>query len=128
MSLHGQSYSGIAMARNSYVRRASIQVGLNFIFRCSKWIALTAAVFLLFSNLDNVPDCPELLNWNSASAVLSLVHHSPSKSVDAIHTASSALPEPETRIHHVSVQVLVLAPPGITRSLYQAADPSPPRT
>jgi hypothetical protein len=41
---------------------------LNTVARCGRWIALLSCVFLLASVLDNIPDCPELLNQKLAVA------------------------------------------------------------
>ncbi|HEX4168539.1 MAG TPA: hypothetical protein VHZ55_24005 [Bryobacteraceae bacterium] len=99
---------------------------LNFVFQYSKLIALAAAIFLLSANLDNVPDCPELLNAGMGSTVLLVVHHAPLEFAKAMHTAWEALPRPEDYTQYVSDAVLVLSPPCVTRSVHQAADPSPP--
>jgi hypothetical protein len=89
-------------------------------------IALAASIILLASNLDNVPDCPELLNLGTKTALLLAAHQAPLKIASPIVAGWEALPHLEDRVHYISDPVLVLAPPCVTRQLYQATDPSPP--
>jgi hypothetical protein len=83
-------------------------------------------MFLLSAALDNIPDGPELLGSTSGSATVSLLHHASSKDLDRVGTTWDALKQPEICTQYMADALLVLSPPGITRSLNQAADPSPP--
>jgi hypothetical protein len=51
------------------------RVSLNWLAKFSKLIAIASAVFLLSATLDNVPDCPELLNTASKSFVSGHMPH-----------------------------------------------------
>jgi hypothetical protein len=99
---------------------------LNRVFRYSKLVALATAIFLLFSTLDNIPDCPQLLKSRSESVALSIVHHPPPKCLDRIQGAWTSPSQPEICTHYVSGAFIPLSPPCATRCLNQAADPSPP--
>ncbi len=100
---------------------------LNHVFRYSKWIALAAALFLLSANLDNVPDCPELLNSSSGPAAsLQFVHHDVAARLDAVYVARETFRPCVINTQYVSDAVLAVSPPCVPQSLYQAADPSPP--
>jgi hypothetical protein len=88
-------------------------------------IAVAAALLLFSASLDDVPDYPELLNPRSGPSVsLQVVHHDVATRFQ-IHIAGE-LPQPRaTGAPHVPVLSLAVSssPP---RSLYHAADPSPP--
>lgn len=100
---------------------------LTCIFRYSKLIALAAAIFLFSATLDNVPDCPELLNSRSGPSVsLQLVHHDIVAGVDAIFFACRTFPEAAVSTQYLSDVLLAASPCLSPSSLYQAADPSPP--
>jgi hypothetical protein len=99
---------------------------LNCLRQYLRLIALAAAVFLLWSNLDNIPDCPELLNSGSgASAAACAVHHT-SISLDRTRAVSGIVPAPVFSNQFVVHTIRVALPCGVIRSLHQAADPSPP--
>jgi hypothetical protein len=100
--------------------------GLNFVSRLSKVAALATVIFLLSSTLDNVPDCPELLNSNPGSTILSLVHHCSANSIDTRNSAWEAIALLEICVQRISDGPPALSPSLTQRSLYQAADPSPP--
>ena len=100
---------------------------LNRVFRYSKLIALAAALFLLSANLDNVPDCPELLNSSSGPAVsLQLVHHDVAARLDAVYVAWETFRPSVINTQYVADVLLAVSPVCAPQSLYQAADPSPP--
>jgi hypothetical protein len=107
-------------------RYGTIRIGdvLNSLFKFGKWLALLTCVVFLTSVLDNVPDCPELLNRNSAPSA-------------SIHLNAAIIPDsPSTS--WISVLLLplgdrpviyerMLSPNScVARLLPQAADPSPP--
>jgi hypothetical protein len=83
-------------------------------------------MILLASNLDNIPDCPELLNQGSKTALLLAAYQVPLKIASPIVAAWEALPRLEDRVPYISDPVLMLAPPCVARPFCQAADPSPP--
>ncbi len=89
-------------------------------------IALAAAIFLVWSNLDNIPDCPELLGVTSGTfALVNTVHHA-SPALQGVCVTSGIVPTP-TFDNHLAANVQpVTLPCCVTRSLHQAADPSPP--
>jgi hypothetical protein len=100
---------------------------LNCIFSWSKFIALVAALFLLSANLDNVPDCPELLNSSSGPSVsLQLVHHDMVARPDIIGVAWENFRPSAASTPYISDALLALSPSWAPQSLDQAADPSPP--
>ncbi len=100
---------------------------LNWLFGFSKLIALAIAIFLVSASLDNVPDCPELLNSSSGSSVsLQLIHHDAAARPGAIQVSWEAFPAPAVTAQYSADELLAMAPACVTRSLYQAADPSPP--
>ena len=100
---------------------------LGCIFRYSKLIALAAAIFLVSATLDNVPDCPELLNSRSGPSVsLQLVHHDIVVGADAISFACRSFPTAAVSTQYLSEAFLAVSPCLSPSSLYQAADPSPP--
>jgi hypothetical protein len=102
---------------------------LNTIFKHAKLIALLTCVVLFSSVIDNIPDCPELLNQTNAkaSSIQSTGHFNPaavSSSPYVKHIALVQLPAGSQLV----VCVLVPFPFScITQSLYQVTDPSPPR-
>ncbi len=111
-------------------RRARIRIG-GVLLSCtsisSKLIALAAAIFLLFASLDNVPDCPELLNLRSGPSVsLQLVHHDLIAGVDAICFACRTFLAAAVSVQYVSDAHFATTACLSPVSLYQAADPSPP--
>lgn len=112
------------------VRNARIRSGyliLYCVFRFPKLIALTIALFLVSANLDNVPDCPELLNSRSGPSVsLQLVHHDVAARLDTVGVAWQIFQPPVAPTLYVPDALLALSPRGTMQSLYQAADPSPP--
>ena len=98
---------------------------LNSLFKCAKWLALLTCVVFLASVLDNVPDCPELLNQKAASM--------------AIHFDTAVIPDSpyasfiSTLQLPVGEQSVICERPlrrtcCVSRSFSQAADPSPPLT
>ena len=100
---------------------------LSWVFRFSELIALAIAMLLVSANLDNIPDCPELLNSNSGSCVsLQLIHHDAAARPGAIQVCLAAFPAPAIAAQYAADVLLAVAPACVTRSLYQAADPSPP--
>lgn len=109
---------------------AKIKAGgliLSCIFSYSKLIALAAAVFLLSATLDNVPDCPELLNSRSGPFVsLQLVHHDVIVVVDATSIACRSFLAAGVSTQYSPDALLAISPRLSPSSLYQAADPSPP--
>jgi len=97
---------------------------LNSFFKFGKWLALLTCIVFLTSVLDNIPDCPELLNRNSAPSA-------------SIHLDAAIIPDPpDTSLGSVLLRPLgdppviyerALNPTScVTRLLPQAADPSPP--
>ena len=97
---------------------------LHLIFRCSKLIALVTAIALLSANLDNVPDSPELLNSGSGAS-LQVVHHPVPGVFDTLPPARNGFQPPDTD-EYVSDPSVAILPNSVARSLYLAADPSPP--
>jgi hypothetical protein len=105
------------------------ETALTIFSSCSKLLALLISVFLLAANLDNVPDCPELLNSKgiafSSGHVYSLVdvtiHPDYGRGAAGAFYLPFAAPEP---------LFTVLEPPSAPftagQMLYEAADPSPP--
>lgn len=110
--------------------RVKIKCGdltLSSLLQGSKWIALTAAFFLLFANFDNVPDCPELLRLHSGPvASASLTHHTLTTRFDTVYPTWQSLQPPAIQTQSVSDVPLAVLPLRLTQSFYQAADPSPP--
>jgi hypothetical protein len=89
-------------------------------------IALAAAIFLIWSNLDNIPDCPELLaSGTGTSALVNTAHHA-APALNGVCVASGTIPSPTFDNHFAAdVQPITLSC-CVIRSLHQAADPSPP--
>lgn len=88
---------------------------------------MTVALLVLSGSLDNVPDCPELLNSNAGLSLLAqIVHHSVATRVQAAYIAWEAFGPAAAGAQHVSDVAHAILPPRAPRSLYQAADPSPP--
>jgi hypothetical protein len=104
------------------------EVALGRVFRYSKLIALVAALFLLSSNLDNQPDCPELLNSNSGFSVSFQTshHHHSGVFLDRIYTAWGIVSPLVAIDHDVAELVLALPPTCFTGFALEASDPSPP--
>lgn len=105
------------------------EVVLRRVFRYSKLIALVAALFLLSANLDNQPDCPELLNSNSGFSVsfqTTTHHHHGGVLLDRIHTAWGCLSPLVAVDHNVSELASATPPTCFTGFALEAADPSPP--
>jgi hypothetical protein len=98
------------------------------IFRFSKWIALLIAAFVISANLDNIPDCPELLNpSNGAFLSLHLPHHLDTIAHPEVPYASFFFSIHRLLINGDSVLDALFVPASsIPRSLYRASDPSPP--
>jgi hypothetical protein len=89
-------------------------------------IALAAAIFLIYSNLDNIPDCPELLaSASGTSALVNSVHYA-SPTLNGVCVASGIVPSPTFGNHFAADVQPITSPCCVTRSLHQAADPSPP--
>ena len=114
----------------SAIRRDRMKTGgftLNRVFGYSKLIALTAVIFLLCASVDNIPDCPALLNSSSGPSVsLQLVHHDVVARIQAIHIACETFRPRVIGTHYVSDTSAPAPPSSVPRSLYHAADPSPP--
>ncbi len=98
---------------------------LHLVFRSSKLIALVTAIVLLAANLDNVPDTPELLNSGSGAS-LQVVHHPVLGCCDTVAVARDGFHPPEPDSQYISDPLVALLPSSSARSLYFAADPSPP--
>lgn len=103
---------------------------LNCVFGWSKLLALAAAIFLVSANLDNVPDCPELLNSSSSPSVsLQVAHlHIASSCADVTCTVAIVFRSAMSIEHCVSEGLVRASPFCVARSLHQATDPSPPLT
>ena len=92
-----------------------------------KWITLLVGIFILSASLDNVPDCPELLNQKSVTSTSSqfaghlaviIPDHLYARYVSALPLLTSHQPfEEEAGAAFPSCRV---------RSLEQAANSSPP--
>jgi hypothetical protein len=104
------------------------EVALGRVFRYSKLIALVAVLFLLSSNLDNQPDCPELLNSNSGFSVSFQTshHHHAGVHLDKIYTAWGTFDPLMATEEEILVPVLVTPPSCFTGFALEAADSSPP--
>ena len=105
------------------------EVALRRVFRYSKVIALVAALFLLSSNLDNQPDCPELLNSNSGFSVsfqTSHHHHHAGVHLDRVFRTWGTLRPFAAISYDVADRVATSAPICFTGFALEAADSSPP--
>src|SRR6185312_2341272 len=104
------------------------EVALRRVFRYSKLIALVAALFLLSSNLDNQPDCPELLNSNPGFSVSFQTshHHHAGVHLDRVFTAWGTLRRFVAISYGPADLVPTSAPICFTGFALEAADSSPP--
>jgi hypothetical protein len=99
---------------------------LNRCCTFSRLIALAAAIFLTCSNLDNIPDCPELLaSKNASSTSLNAVHH-PVADLSRVSVISRILPPPTFENPLMLESQPVMLPCTGFRLLSHAADSSPP--
>jgi hypothetical protein len=92
-----------------------------------KWIALLVGMFLLSASLDNVPDCPELLNQGSVTSTSSQFASHLAAIVPDHRYARYISAFPLLTSHHPCEEELegtFLS--GRVRSLEQAANSSPP--
>lgn len=104
------------------------EVFLGRVFRYSKLIALVAVLFLLSSNLDNQPDCPELVNSNSGFSVSFQTshHHHGGIHLDRIRTAWGIFNRLADTGHGIAELIPTDPPSCFTGFALEAADPSPP--
>jgi len=91
-----------------------------------KWLALAAAAFLLFANLDNVPDCPELLNAPSKSVLSNPSVHSHIPPGPAALLVSRIGPSRSSLGARIAPAPSRIAPLLHFASICRASDPSPP--
>lgn len=100
---------------------------LECIHKYSKLIALVAAIFLVCSTLDNIPDCPELLDSTAGTTALAnaAVHHA-STDLNPVYAATGIVPPPTLDNKLAAETQPGTLPCWVSRSLHQAADPSPP--
>ena len=90
-------------------------------------MALASAIVLLFANLDNVPDCPELLNARADSAVcIQLASHPVPALPGILPTAREFIAPLAANDQYSPALLLPIAPSCFIRLPSQAADPSPP--
>ena len=89
-------------------------------------IALAASLILLVSNLDDIPDCPELLSYGPQKAARSTTHHD-AVSVPIVlgRMVWQQSLEGSNRGLYIADPMRV-APPCFVRIAQHAADPSPP--
>ena len=98
------------------------------LFKLSKWISVLSCLFLLASVLDNIPDCPQLLNQKDAACVTvqsgcPLDNALTPKCLASTFIARSVLPLGG----EFTVEAGKLLPmPHVLWSLARASDPSPP--
>ncbi|HMF74647.1 MAG TPA: hypothetical protein VK604_03200 [Bryobacteraceae bacterium] len=97
----------------------------------SKLIALLAVAFLLSATLDEVPDCPELLNSSRGQvASLQLGHAADFAAAPSVSYLDflNVPPRVTARLQDFG-EILAIAPQSlVSRYVYQSADPSPPST
>jgi hypothetical protein len=96
------------------------------VFRFFKLVALASAIFLLSSNLDNIPDCPEALNTGSKSFVSMQFTPLHAGCVMAAAACDETLTTPAIGIQYVLEVSPHFSQAPISPLLRQAADSSPP--
>jgi hypothetical protein len=101
--------------------------GLKTFFEYSRWIALLTCLFFVFSVLDNVPDCPELLNQKSLASTSAhfSCHFDHAVIPGSLEASCVVLSELPVNAHLV-MGVRDLLPASDASSLPLAADSSPP--
>jgi hypothetical protein len=99
---------------------------LNCVHKYLKCIALATAMFLLCSNLDNIPDCPELLASTAGISMLVNGTHHASGDLNPVGAVYGIVPPPTFDNQFALEAQPVTLPCWVTRSLHQAADSSPP--
>ncbi|HKD04472.1 MAG TPA: hypothetical protein VKB79_01105 [Bryobacteraceae bacterium] len=96
------------------------------VIRFSAWIAAAAAIFLIYSSLDNIPDVPGMLNSKSNRTLLAQGSHHATPDVPRACIISISVPAPIPDMGSSAGAPSAVVQTMDAETIHQAANLPPP--